>query len=115
MAKAMSDTTIIKIDAAHSPSGEMGQKHLAMSKNMAMRLWVEEPAEAKPPTQRDYETIGYVIAGRAELHSEGQLVTLSSGDSWVVPSGARHSYRILEQFTAIEVTHPPAPVHGRDE
>jgi quercetin dioxygenase-like cupin family protein len=94
----MSDTTIIKIDGAHSPSGRMGQKHLAMSKNIAMRLWAEEPADAKPPSRRDYETVGYVLSGRAELHSEGQLVTLNPGDSWVVPKGAQHSYRILEHF-----------------
>ncbi|HYO81326.1 MAG TPA: cupin domain-containing protein [Bryobacteraceae bacterium] len=111
----MSDTTIIKIDSAHSPTGSMGQKHLAMSKNMSMRMWVEQPGEAKPPRRREYETIGYVISGRAELHSEGQVVTLSEGDSWVVPQGAEHTYRITENFTAVEVTHPPASVHGRDE
>ena len=111
----MSDTTIIKIDADHSPTGRRGEKHLAMSKNMAMRLWEEEPTERKPETEREYETIGYVISGRAELQSEGQTVTLEAGDSGVVPKGARHSYRILEAFTAVEVTHPPAAVHGRDE
>jgi quercetin dioxygenase-like cupin family protein len=111
----MSDTTIIKIDAEHSPTGSKGEKHLAMSKNMAMRLWTEDPMEKKPESQREYETIGYVISGRAELHSEGQTVTLSAGDSWVVPKGAKHSYRILERFTAVEVTHPPAAVHGRDD
>jgi quercetin dioxygenase-like cupin family protein len=111
----MSDTTIIKIDSAHSPKVSMGQTYLAMSKTMAMRLWVEDPSDLKPPVQRDYETIGYVMSGRAELHSEGQLVTLNAGDSWVVPKGAHHSYRILEKFTAVEVTHPPAPVHSRDE
>jgi quercetin dioxygenase-like cupin family protein len=111
----MSDTTVIKVDSSHSPTGAMGQKHLAMSKSMSMRLWEEGPAESKPSSRRDYETIGYVISGRAELHVEGQLVTLSAGDSWVVPKGAEHTYRILEQFTAVEVTHPPAAVHGRDE
>src|SRR2546430_2738305 len=113
--KLMSDTTIIKVDSAHSPTGSMGQKHLAMSRNMGMRLWVEDPSDNTPSTRRDYETIGYVISGRAELHSEGQTITLNPGDSWVVPNGAEHSYRILEQFTAVEVTHPPAPVHGRDQ
>jgi quercetin dioxygenase-like cupin family protein len=111
----MPDTTIIKVDAAHSPTGAMGEKHLAMSRHMAMRLWSEEPGEDKPETARDYETIGYVISGRAELRSEGQTVTLNTGDSWVVPKGARHTYRIHETFTAVEVTHPPAPVHNRDE
>jgi quercetin dioxygenase-like cupin family protein len=93
----------------------MGQRHLAMSKDMAMRLWEEDPTDLKPPVRRDYETIGYVISGRAELHSEGQMVTLHPGDSWVVPRAAEHSYRIVERFTAVEVTHPPAAVHGRDE
>ena len=110
----MNDTTIVKVDSAHSPSGNMGQKYLAMSKSMSMRLWDEQPGEAKEPSTRDYETIGYVISGRAELHSEGQLVALNVGDSWVVPKGASHNYRILEHFRAIEVTHPPAEVHGRD-
>lgn len=108
----MRDTTILKVDSAHSPSGAKGEKHLAMSKSMAMRLWEEEAGETKPATHQEYETIGYVIAGRAELHSEGQLLLLNPGDSWVVPRGATHRYRILEHFRAVEVTHPPAPIHG---
>jgi len=31
---------------------------------------------AKSATQRDYETIGYVISGRAELQLEGQTLIL---------------------------------------
>ena len=64
---------------------------------------------------RDYETVGFVIDGKAELHLEGQMVLLERGDSWVVPKGARHSYKILETFTAVEATSPPAEVHSRDE
>jgi len=113
----MTDTTVTKIDSSHSPHGEMGQKYLASGKSVAMRLWEETPvADPKPMTARDYETIGYVIKGRAELHlEEGQMVILTTGDSWVVPRGASHTYKILEPFTAVEATHPPAQVHGRDE
>jgi quercetin dioxygenase-like cupin family protein len=112
----MSDTTIIKINSKYSPHGEMGQKYLASGKNLAMRLWEdEEPAEPKAPTSRDYETIGYVIKGRAELHLENQMVLLEKGDSWVVPKGSQHTYKILEAFTAVEATYPPAHVHGRDK
>jgi quercetin dioxygenase-like cupin family protein len=94
----------------------MGQKYLAAGVKISMRLWQDEPpGDEKPPRQRDYETIGYVIRGRAELHLEGQMVLLEPGDSWVVPNGAEHAYRILENFTAVEVTCPPAEVHGRDE
>lgn len=112
----MVDTTVKKIDAKHSPKGEMGQKYLASGKQVSMRLWEnEQPDEPKAATQRDYETVGYVIEGRAELHLEGQIILLEPGNSWVVPQGASHSYKILEPFTAVEATCPPAQVHGRDE
>lgn len=112
----MGDTTIIKVSSAHSPTGEMGQKYLASGKNVAMRMWEnEQPAEPKAATSREYETVGYVISGRAELQLEGQMVLLEPGDSWVVPNGASHTYTILESFSAIEATYPPAHVHGRDE
>lgn len=111
----MADATVTKVDAASSPRGPDGQKYLASGKAVSMRLWEEEPpAEGKEPTSRDYETVGYCVAGRAELTLEGGSVTLTPGSSWVVPRGARHSYRILEAFTAVEATAPPAQAHGRD-
>lgn len=80
-----------------------------------MRLWENEPpGEPKPESRRAYETVGYVIQGRAELHLEGQMVLLEPGSSWVVPQDASHTYKILEPFTAVEATAPPAEVHGRD-
>lgn len=112
----MSDKSVKKIDSDYSPKGELGQKYLASGKTVSMRLWEnEEPGEVKPETRRDYETVGYVIQGRAELHIEGQMVLLEAGDSWVVPKGASHTYKILEPLTAVEATSPPAQVHGRDE
>ena len=111
----MSDTTVIKVSAHTSPRGDMGQKYLASGVKISMRLWENvEPGEAKPEVSREYETIGYVIQGKAELHMEGQMVLLEPGSSWVVPKGSRHTYRILEPFTAVEATTPPAEVYGRD-
>jgi quercetin dioxygenase-like cupin family protein len=81
-----------------------------------MRLWRElPPHDDEAISHRDYETVGYVIEGTARLHIEGQVVLLEPGDSWVVPQGARHRYEILEPFTAVEATSPPAHVHSRDE
>jgi quercetin dioxygenase-like cupin family protein len=74
----------------------------------------EEPTQNKPARQHDYEVVGYVLAGRAELEIEGQTVRLEPGDSWLVPADSEHTYRILEAFTAIEATSPPAEVHGRE-
>ncbi|MFB2937930.1 cupin domain-containing protein [Aerosakkonemataceae cyanobacterium BLCC-F154] len=112
----MPDTSVKKVDSTHSPKGEMGQKYLATGKSLSMRLWEnEQPSDAKPEAKRDYETVGYVIKGRAELHLEGQTILLEPGNSWVVPKDASHSYKILESFTAVEATSPPAHIHGRDE
>jgi quercetin dioxygenase-like cupin family protein len=112
----MNDTSVTKVKAQHSPRGQMGQKYLAAGTSVGMRLWEnEQPGEPKTPTRRPYETVGYVISGRAELHIGGQLLLLEPGDSWTVPKGAEHTYKILEPFTAVEATHPPAVVHGRDQ
>jgi quercetin dioxygenase-like cupin family protein len=93
----------------------MGLKYLASGIHVAMRLWEnEEPGDDKPERTRDYETVGYVLEGSAELHLVGQIILLEPGDCWVVPRGAAHTYRILEPFTAIEATSPPAHVHDRD-
>jgi quercetin dioxygenase-like cupin family protein len=111
----MGDTSVTKVQAKHSPRGAMGQRYLAAGVGLGMRLWeAEPPGEGKHATTRDYETVGYVISGRAELHLEGQQIVLEPGDSWVVPRGAAHSYNILEPFTAVEATSPPAFVHDRD-
>lgn len=112
----MTDKSITKVQSAFSPKGTMGQKYLAAGVGLGMRLWENEPpGEPKPRTQRDYETVGFVIKGKAELELEGQKVLLEPGDSWVVPKGATHTYRVLEAFTAVEATAPPASIHGRDE
>lgn len=112
----MGDTSVQKVMSANSPRGEMGQKYLASGVHVAMRLWEnEQPNDDKEDRTREYETVGYVISGKAELHLEGQMVLLEKGDSWVVPKDAAHRYQILEAFTAVEATAPPAHAHGRDE
>lgn len=111
-----SDTSVKKVDQGTSPEGEMGQTYLAGGKAVAMRLWDGvEPGEPKPAQARAYETVGYVLEGRATLHLEGQQVHLEPGQSWVVPQGAEHTYEITETFRAVEATSPPARAHARDE
>jgi quercetin dioxygenase-like cupin family protein len=101
-----------KEEADTSPKGEMGQRYLVAGKRVSMRLWIDEPGgKLKAPTSRDYETVGYVISGSATLELEGQTLNLKRGD---VPAGAMHQYTIIEPFTAVEATAPPAEVHGRD-
>ncbi len=68
----------------------------------------EEPAAVKAASTQPYETVGYVLSGRAELHLGDTVISLEPGDSWVVPQGVSHTYRILETFSALEATSPPA-------
>lgn len=111
----MADSSGTTVEAASAPQGPEGQKYLASGRSLSMRLWEGEPSGAtKEPVRRDYETVGYVVSGRAELEIEGQTTTLEKGSSWVVPKGAAHTYRILETFTAVEATAPPAEAHNRD-
>ena len=105
-----------KVSSQFSQRGEKGQKYLASGIHVSMRLWeCLPPAPPTSLTQRDYETVGYVIRGRANLKIEGQILSLTAGDSWVVPKGSSHCYEILEPFTAVEATTPPAQVHGRED
>jgi mannose-6-phosphate isomerase-like protein (cupin superfamily) len=119
MKQTTHDTSVVKLDASRSPRGPMGEKYLASGVRVSMRLWEGEPANTEDDarldeTEREYEVVGYVVSGRAMLHIEGQTVRLEPGTSYVVPRGARHFYHVLETFTAIEATSPPAHVHGRD-
>ena len=98
----MSDSNV---NANSAPQGADGSKQLAAGQHLAMRLWEDEqPGEPKPLTSRPYETVGYVLKGRAELHLEGQVTALEPGTSYLVPQGASHTYKILETFSAVETT-----------
>ena len=98
-----------KVSSAAAPAGPHGEVSLAGGEKLAMRMWRDEPpTDDKPSASRPYETVGYVISGRAELTLSGETVTLEPGDSWLVPAGTQHTYKILEAFTAVEATAPPA-------
>ncbi|KAL6076441.1 hypothetical protein QOT17_002980 [Balamuthia mandrillaris] len=121
--------------------GDYGEKLLAEGTCMKMRLFDMEPKERKDiregegqqeekeePHQQPYETLGYVLAGRAKLelylNEEGQAeqqqkgnkrsapttLELRPGMSWVVPAGAPHHYTVLEKFRAVKVrSKAPSP------
>jgi quercetin dioxygenase-like cupin family protein len=98
------------VNKDEAPTGPMGQRFLAGTDTVALRLWdARQPGEAEPPVARDYETVGYVVSGRVELTVGTTVLDLGPGDSWTVPRGAEHSYRVVEALTAVEATSPPAP------
>lgn len=99
--------SIEKVASKDAKRENHGALLLATGSQIGMRMWRDEqPGEPKPKARRDYETVGYVISGSAELQLEGSTVTLEAGDSWVVPKGAEHTYKILTVFSAVEATAP---------
>ena len=98
--------TISKISAGQAKTGPDGDLLLAGGSHMSMRLWKDEAPQEKAPHRSSYETLGYVMSGRAELTIEGSSVTLEPGDSYLVPANAEHGYRIIESFTALETISP---------
>jgi hypothetical protein len=81
----MNDNTV-KVNSEYSPLGEIGQKYLVSGKKVSMRIWKDiPPSDSKSPSQRAYETVGYVLKGRAELHIGTPVVMLKRG----LPAGAR--------------------------
>ncbi|GGK26756.1 cupin [Deinococcus malanensis] len=107
----MTQSSTYKVSRSETTHGQHGEHQLIRGESSSMRLWHnEQPADTaeKQPSRNDYETLGYVISGRVELTVDGQSVMLEAGDSYRVPSGAEHVYRVLETLTAVEVTTPAA-------
>ena len=101
--------TTYKVSMHDTKHGQDGEHHLIQGERSGMRLWHnEEPSDTadKQPHANDYETLGYVVSGKVELTVDGQTLTLAAGDSYCVPKGAEHVYRVLETLTAVEVTTP---------
>ncbi|MEZ6089283.1 MAG: cupin domain-containing protein [Pirellulaceae bacterium] len=82
--------------------GDMGQMYLATGKQVALRRWEEEASDFSESHSREYETVGYLIQGVLEIDLDGQIAKLESGDSWLVPAGATHRYRVVEPLIAIK-------------
>jgi len=53
------------------------------------------------------EQVGYCVQGRFELTIAGESTLIEPDDTYVIPAGASHGYRILEDSLAVEVFSPP--------
>jgi quercetin dioxygenase-like cupin family protein len=78
---------------------------LGAGKQLALRLWSASKGAELELEPHAHETISYVVSGRAEVQIESRKLLLEADECWVVPSGAAHRYRILENFIAIQATH----------
>ena len=100
----------MKITKDEAERGDNGQLLLAAGKGVAMRMWdAEAPnGDGKSMHATPYETVGYALSGRARLHMNDETIELVPGTSWLVPADTEHRYEIMEAFSAVEATTPPA-------
>lgn len=103
------------ISKSEANVGDMGQFYLAGGKDVALRRWELSPCDFTPSSRRDYEIVGCLISGTMELDVDGQPAKINPGDSWLIPKGSPHRYRVIEDVVAIEATSPPARFNDRDE
>jgi quercetin dioxygenase-like cupin family protein len=95
--------TVGKIALRNADVGPRGQYLLANGEELQMRVWRSSPDLNKDAHSNPYEVAGFVLEGRARLHSNGDSTMLEPGDSWIVPAGVEHRYEILEPFATVEV------------
>jgi quercetin dioxygenase-like cupin family protein len=105
---------------SEAPTSGIGAKELIHGDKLGLRIWEGDVGSSVDDSQlkRDYvqshESVGYMISGKVQLAIEGQTLILEPGQSWLVPRGAHHSYKILEgPMKAVEVCGPRHdPVSG---
>lgn len=101
--------TTEEIAEAKLPETDESKEIMASGEDVGLRIWRnEEPGTDKETHSSSYETVGYVLKGKAELHLEDQIIELTEGNSYLVPKETEHTYKILETFSAVEATSPPA-------
>ncbi|WP_421773053.1 cupin domain-containing protein [Gracilimonas sp.] len=103
-------TATEEIAEEKSPETDERKEIMASGEDVGLRIWrEEEPGADKEMHSNLYEIVGYVLKGEAELHlDDDQVVELTKGDSYLVPKEAEHMYKIIETFSAVEATSPPA-------
>lgn len=79
----------------------------AIGERMMVTLMTFKQGQEVGTHQHPHEQAGYCLQGRFELTIDGVPQTVEPDDSYLIPGGVPHSYRILEDAQAIEVFSPP--------
>lgn len=79
----------------------------ATGERMMVALMTFKEGQAVGTHSHLHEQAGYCVQGRFELTITGESTLIEPDDSYVIPGGASHSYRILEEASAVEVFSPP--------
>jgi quercetin dioxygenase-like cupin family protein len=81
-------------------------KTLNYGENSLMSEFLLEKGALLPEHAHPHEQTGYLVSGKLQLTIGDSSRVLAAGDSWNVPSGAKHKAAVLEDAVAIEVFTP---------
>jgi quercetin dioxygenase-like cupin family protein len=78
-------------------------RKVVMGDRMMMVMYLFPPNLDWPEEQHEAEQGGYVVKGKAVLRlpGEGREGVLGPGDSYLIPSMKRHSWKILDEETIL--------------
>ncbi len=94
--------------------GPRGERLLARGQEVALRVWVHEPAgETAPEHSNPYEYVAYLAEGSMRVRiGAAQAQDLGPGDSYVVPAQTPYAFEVLERATVVEAVAPPSGLDG---
>lgn len=79
----------------------------AIGERMMVTLMTFKEGQEVGTHSHPNEQAGYCVQGRFELTIDGVPTVIEPDDSYVIPGGISHSYRVLEDALAVEMFSPP--------
>jgi len=79
----------------------------AVGERMMVTLMTFKRDQKEMAHSHPHEQAGYCIQGRFILTIDGQSMEIGPDDSYVIPGGATHDYRVLEDSLSVEMFSPP--------
>jgi quercetin dioxygenase-like cupin family protein len=72
--------------------------------------WQTPAGTLSPVHDHPEEQFGYIVKGAFEVTIGAEQALLKAGDSYFIPGGAPHQFRMVEDSVAIDVFSPLRPV-----
>ncbi|OGR06538.1 MAG: hypothetical protein A2511_04170 [Deltaproteobacteria bacterium RIFOXYD12_FULL_50_9] len=72
--------------------------------------WQTPKGTISPMHDHIEEQFGYILKGSIEVTIGAEKAVLNPGDSYFIPGGVPHQFRLLEDSVALDVFSPKRPV-----
>lgn len=92
-----------KVDIGQGISFQM----IGKGQNFNAIYWNLPDRSIIPEHSHPQEQFGYVVQGDLELNINGQTLTVTKGNSYVIPSGEVHSFKAIGLTEVIDIFSPP--------